>query len=338
MRRDTSRVSLIIPPRRSGVSHCSSTKPGVRHCSLLPPLITDLSALLVPALPQLLTTLIALTAPSPLVSANPKILQRVYDVLGALFRDLGRDILGSEETGGMTDVWEVVRRGLGAPAPVVEDVEMKEEEAVEVALVEAGTESDAEEDETDDLVIPIASTSAALPVAVIKSAPVLATPVVLDTFALPRNFRTTPQTRRLLGSAFSYLVRKARTSTKPEDEGELEQLYRLMIEDVVLLEEADLGVRESRGRGAKGRGKGRGNGRGQEDGSSKMLAEGLVWVTIETCQVSCVPLPSFGLLTHTRLASFPGSQQYLAFEISRRHQGIAVCHSRPCQRSRLAPV
>jgi U3 small nucleolar RNA-associated protein 20 len=240
--------------------------------SLLPPLITDLSTLLLPALPQLLTTLIALTAPSPLVSANPKILQRVYDVLGALFRDLGREILSSSEKGGMSDVWEVVRRGLGAPAMPEVDVEMELAVIEPVAIVEESTMEE-DDDEIDELSTPVASTS---------TQP-LPPPVMIDT--LPRNFRTTPQTRRLLGSAFSYLVRKARSGTG-EEEGELEQLFRMMIEDVVNLEELDLGQRHSRGRGAKGRGKGKGNGRGQEEGSSKILGEGLVWVTVETCQVS----------------------------------------------------
>ncbi|KAK4703278.1 U3 small nucleolar RNA-associated protein 20, partial [Phenoliferia sp. Uapishka_3] len=56
----------------------------------------------------------------------------------------------------------------------------------------------------------------------------------------------------------------------------------MMLEDVAELEEDDEGKRSS-GRGAKGRGKGNGKGRGQEEGSSTMLAEGVVWVTVETC-------------------------------------------------------
>lgn len=244
--------------------------------SLLPPLITDLSSLLLPSLPLLLTTLISLTAPSPLVSANPKLLQRVYDVLGALFRDLGRDILASDDSGGMADVWEVVRRGLGAPAsPELEQpAEMEVEVVAEPVAEEGDAEMDIAEELDDD--IPVASTSAvAFPAPAPAPAPE----------TLSRQFRTTPQTRRLLGSAFAYLVRKARSGTAGE-EGELEQLMRMMMEDVVALEAVDEGVRRSRGRGAKGRGKGRGNGRGQEEGSSTMLAEGLVWVVAETCRVS----------------------------------------------------
>lgn len=254
--------------------------------SLLPPLITDLSSLLLPSLPQLLTTLISLTIPSPLVSTNPKLLQRVYDVLGALFRDLGRDIMSSSEQGGMSDVWEVVRRGLGAPAREVAeeaDVEME----VEAVPVIAPADEEEDDDTTSDLDelsthAPVASTSTST----VNSALPLAIPD-----SLPYNFRTTPQTRRLLGSAFSYLVRKARSSNTTTDaigaEEELDQLLRMMFEDVVKLEESDHGVRQSKGRGAKGRGKGKGNGRGQEQGSSKMLAEGLVWLIVETCQVRC---------------------------------------------------
>lgn len=173
----------------------------------------------------------------------------------------------------MSDVWEVVRRGLGAPAAPELDSEMTPvAEEVTVEAVEATMEEI--DEEVDDLLDPVASTS---------SQPLNAAPLlVLD--SLPRNFRTTPQTRRLLGSAFSYLVRKARSGAG-DAEGELEQLFRMMMEDVVALEESDSGMRYNRGRGAKGRGKGKGNGRGQEQGSSKILAEGLVWVTVETCQV-----------------------------------------------------
>lgn len=144
-------------------------------------------------------------------------------------------------------------------------------EVPDEAIVEE-VEEDADEDVDAP---PIASTSNQVLPLLPAAAP--------ETF--PRNFRTTPQTRRLLGSAFAYLVRKARSATGG-GEGELEQLMRMMIEDVVALEESDDGNRASRGRGAKGRGKGRGNGRGQEAGSSKMLAEGLVWAIAETCRVS----------------------------------------------------
>lgn len=249
--------------------------------SLLPPLITDLSHLLLPSLPLLLSTLISLTAPSPLVSANPKLLQRVYDVLGALFRDLGKAILAESEEGGMADVWQVVRRGLGAPALAKEEVvEMETEPAPVVEEKETDEEEEEEADEGEENETPVASTSTA-PAPAATPAP---TPRI---FTLPPNLRTTPQTRRLLGSAFAFLVRKARSSpTNSQEEGELEQLTRMMVEDVAAVEELDEGVRSSRGRGAKGRGKGVGKGRGQEEGSSKLLAEGVTWVIVETCSVS----------------------------------------------------
>lgn len=215
------------------------------------------------------------------MSANPKLLQRVYDVLGALFRDLGKDILRSSDEGGMTDVWELVRRGLGAPAREKEEdvatVEKKLEEDVEMAATEPALD-DAEEDEDAQ---PVASTS---------SLPLPPPPTPLET-SLPTHLRTTPQTRRLLGSAFAFLIRKARSATAGDVEGELDQLFRMMVEDVVQLEEVDDGKR-LKGRGAKGRGKGHGKGRGQEEGSSTMLAEGLVWVTVETCSVSIFSLKS----------------------------------------------
>lgn len=185
----------------------------------------------------------------------------------------------------MVDVWEIVRRGLGAPARVEEE---EEEEKMEVdePVVEEEIKVDAEEnddDDEDEELVVVASTS---------TTPV--TPSIVDKpFTLPRNLRTTPQTRRLLGSAFAFLVRKARsTVVTDQEEGELEQLFRMMIEDVAEVEEMDEGVRMSRNRGAKGRGKGNGKGRGQEEGSSKMLAEGVTWVTVETCSVSFLCLLS----------------------------------------------
>ncbi|KAK4705352.1 hypothetical protein P7C70_g863, partial [Phenoliferia sp. Uapishka_3] len=130
---------------------------GEHIMDLLPPLITDLSNLLLPSLPVLLTTLINLTAPSPLVSANPQLLGRVYDVLGALFRDLGKDILRSSEVGGMADVWELVRRGLGAPARA--QVEEIAPVAMEVDVVPEPVDEDIAEVDEDTGAAPIASTS-----------------------------------------------------------------------------------------------------------------------------------------------------------------------------------
>ncbi|GAA5897320.1 hypothetical protein JCM6882_001857 [Rhodosporidiobolus microsporus] len=248
---------------------------------LLPPLITDLSHMLLPQLPVLLTTLIRLTAPSPLHSANPALLQRIYDVLGALFRDVGRDILASNE-GGLEDVWQVVRRGLGAPAPAEEE-QVPEEDKMETDEVaqekQEGEESDDEDDEEEqEGEAPLASTSAQP----IPDAPKLHT-------TLPANFRTTPQTRRLLANSFAYLVRKARPSSSAaasaadEQTVTLEALVQVMIEDVASVEEEDGGERANGGRGAKGRRKGKGKGRGQEEGSSNVFAEGLTWLTLESC-------------------------------------------------------
>ncbi|GAA5969246.1 hypothetical protein JCM11641_007524 [Rhodosporidiobolus odoratus] len=251
---------------------------------LLPPLITDLSHLLLPRLPLLLATLIRLTAPSPLHAANPKLLQRIYDVLGAVFRDLGRDILSAGQgagQGGLPEVWEVVRRGLGAPAATeeeepVEEGEMETEEPVVEKADDEESEDEAEIDEQDEKT-PVASTSATP-----LDAPKLYA-------SLPRTFRTTPQTRRLLANAFAYLVRKA----KPESSGgdvnaqvSLEQLVQHMIEDVAAVEEIDGGERANGGRGAKGRRKGKGKGRGQEEGSSNVFAEGLTWLTVESCNAA----------------------------------------------------
>lgn len=258
--------------------------------SLIPPLITDLSSLLLPSLPLLLTTLIALTAPSALTTANPRLLQRVYDVLGALFRDLAKPILATENQGGMSDVWEVVRRGLGAPArSKTEAVEMDVDQVPVVEPTPTNRNEDeqpSDEDQDEDDLEPTASTSAA--VAVAKSAAASQSPPSTFVRSLPANLRSTPQTRRLLGSAFAFLVRKARpASSGDSEESELEQLYRLMISDVADIESEDEGVRSSRGsRGAKGRGKGVGKGRGQEEGSSVLLAEGVTWLTSESCCVS----------------------------------------------------
>lgn len=189
----------------------------------------------------------------------------------------------------MADVWEVLRRGLGAPVRVKEDaveMEVDEDPAVdELAKLEGEEDEDSSAEDGEDHE-PVASTSTQLATAP-ASAP-LTTAAPIKTFTLPPNLRTTPQTRRLLGSAFAFLVRKARSapSGQVEVEGELEQLMRMMVEDVVEVEEADEGQRSSRGRGAKGRGKGAGKGRGQEEGSSNILAEGVTWVVVETCSVS----------------------------------------------------
>lgn len=250
--------------------------------SLLPPLITDLSHLLLPSLPLLLTTLIRLTAPSPFHASNPRILQRTYDVLGALFRDLARDVLGAEEgQGGLGEVWEVVRRGLGAPARTEdadeeEDVQMQDDVEEKADGPESDAESSADEEEEEEAE-PVASTSA-------QPLDTPAQPGSKLHTSLPSNFRTTPQTRRLLSNAFSFLVRKAKP-TSADEAGSLDALLRLMVGDVAQVEETDGGERANGGRGAKGRRKGKGKGRGQEEGSSNVFAEGLTWVIIESCSV-----------------------------------------------------
>ncbi|BGP36520.1 U3 snoRNP protein [Rhodotorula kratochvilovae] len=254
---------------------------------LLPPLITDVAHLLLPSLPLLLTTLIRLTAPSPLHASNPRILQRVYDVLGALFRDLARDILAADaqdseadRVGGLTSVWEVVRRGLGAPARADEAVP-EEDAPVEVdeaatTTSQAGDESSDSEDEDEAPAAPVASTSATQ----------LDAPAVKLHTTLPANFRTTPQTRRLLANAFAFLVRKAKpaSSGDADELASLDDLFRRVIADVAAVEEVDGGERANAGsRGAKGRRKGKGKGRGQEEGSSNVFAEGLTWMVMESC-------------------------------------------------------
>jgi U3 small nucleolar RNA-associated protein 20 len=209
----------------------------------------------------------------------------VYDVLGALFRDLGRDILAAESKedaeerqGGLKDVWEVVRRGLGAPArPEEEDVEEEvTKDAMDVDGTGAAVASEDEEEE-EEIEEPVASTSAQTIVA--------PEPRTVLHRTLPRNFRTTPQTRRLLGNSFSYLVRKAKPTSLPDSPSELSAFFDFVVRDVSEVEDTDGGERP-RGRGAKGRGKGKGKGRGQEEGNSNIFAEGVTWVVAESCTVS----------------------------------------------------
>ncbi|GAA5903256.1 hypothetical protein JCM8208_002254 [Rhodotorula glutinis] len=271
---------------------------------LLPPLITDVAHLLLPSLPLLLTTLIRLTTPSPLLAAQPRILQRVYDVLGALFRDLARDILAADddesEGGGLEAVWDVVRRGLGAPARVDEVVDEEDEDSeVEtmdvdgaIAAVSTAEADDAASDaeDEDEPAAPVASTSAAQ----LDDAPTAtaaAAAVKLYT-TLPASFRTTPQTRRLLANAFAFLVRKAKpASSDGAGAGDgvvsLDDLFARAIGDVAAVEEVDGGERANAGtRGAKGRRKGKGKGRGQEEGSSNVFAEGITWLVLESCSAA----------------------------------------------------
>lgn len=208
-------------------------------------------------------------------------------MLGALFRDLARDILAASadeaSEGGLQSVWDIVRRGLGAPAKSTE----VEADAMEVEPTPTATEEvaddDASEEEVEDAVVeePVASTSARQ-IDAPSEAPKLHT-------SLPANFRTTPQTRRLLGNSFALLVRKAKPTSSEDVEpaaGGLDGLMQLMIRDVAAVEEEDGGERANGGRSAKGRRKGKGKGRGQEEGSSNIFAEGLTYVVIESCSVS----------------------------------------------------
>ncbi|GAA5945352.1 hypothetical protein JCM3775_002195 [Rhodotorula graminis] len=278
---------------------------------LLPPLITDVAHLLLPSLPLLLTTLIRLTTPSPLLAAQPRILQRVYDVLGALFRDLARDILAADASGdddaslgGLEAVWDVVRRGLGAPAAVDEVLSENEADDVETmdidgAIAAVAEADDAASDASDDDDEPAAAAVAlvdeqpAAPVAS-TSAAQLDEPAAAKLYTtLPATFRTTPQTRRLLANAFAFLVRKAKpassdpASSTHGDVVSLDDLFARAIGDVAAVEEVDGGERANAGsRGAKGRRKGKGKGRGQEEGSSNVFAEGITWLVLESCSAA----------------------------------------------------
>lgn len=232
-------------------------------------------------------------------AANPRILQRVYDVLGALFRDLARDILtatSDDAEGGLDAVWEIVRRGLGAPAKSneTETDEMDTEEGpTEIPIEDEASDAELEEDAVEE---PVASTSAHQLDAPSEAAR-------LHT-SLPANFRTIPQTRRLLGNAFALLVRKAKPASSDDSAsaiGSLDSLMQLVVRDVAAVEEEDGGERANGGRSAKGRRKGKGKGRGQEEGSSNVFAEGLTYVVIESCSVStCLTLSQFIKSTDSR--------------------------------------
>ena len=198
-------------------------------------------------------------------------------------------------------MWDVVRRGLGAPAAVDEVLSEDEDDQVETrdvdgaiaAVAEADdAASDASDDDEptapavlvdDEQAAPVASTSAAQ----------LDEPAVKLYTTLPATFRTTPQTRRLLANAFAFLVRKAKPassdaapSASRDDVVSLDEFFARAIGDVAAVEEVDGGERANAGtRGAKGRRKGKGKGRGQEEGSSNVFAEGITWLVLESCSV-----------------------------------------------------
>lgn len=180
-------------------------------------------------------------------------------------------------------MWEVVRRGLGAPARAEDAAESAQAMELDepAPAPNAGDASDAEssDGEDDGEEAPVASTSAQ-PLAAAAAGPKLHT-------TLPASFRTTPQTRRLLGNAFAYLVRKAKPASSGEAEtaGSLDDLMRRIVEDVAAVEAVDGGMRANGGKSAKGRRKGKGKGRGQEEGSSNIFAEGVTWVVTESCSV-----------------------------------------------------
>ncbi|SCV68516.1 BQ2448_637 [Microbotryum intermedium] len=266
---------------RSEIELCAETL-----LDLIPPLVTDLSTLLTPYASQLITTLIALTQPSPLEASNPRLLQKIYDVLGETFKELARDLLGSGVE--MEELWRVVRRGLGAPwveqhKEMADEVEDMQVDQVVKEIDEFAQNEDEEEEEETLTLTPVASTSAST-LTTPPDEPTTQPPL----WRLPTNFRTTPQTRRLLASAFSYLIRKARTTTMEQDQdsgSEMDRLMLLMIDDVV---ETDNTFDESAQKGRKRKGK---VGRAQEVGSPKAFAEGLLWCLIESCTVG---FPSVG--------------------------------------------
>ena len=210
-------------------------------------------------------------------------------------------------------MWDVVRRGLGAPAAVDEVLSEDEDDQVETmdvdgaiaAVAEADdAASDASDDDEpiaaavlvdDEQAAPVASTSAAQ----------LDEPAVKLYTTLPSTFRTTPQTRRLLANAFAFLVRKAKPassdaapSASSDDVVSLDEVLARAIGDVAAVEEVDGGERANAGtRGAKGRRKGKGKGRGQEEGSSNVFAEGITWLVLESCSVR----PLFSLSSSSAL-------------------------------------
>ncbi|KAM0793473.1 hypothetical protein ACM66B_000915 [Microbotryomycetes sp. NB124-2] len=236
---------------------------------LLPPLVTDLDRLLLPHLTTILTTLVSLTIPSPLTQTSPQLLQRVYDVLGAIFRDLGRHVLSTAEgdAGNLDEVWSIIRRGLGAP--VSNEDAMVSQAPKQDVKGDNGSSSDLEDEDE----APVASTSRDT---LTDDKPRLST-------SLPPHFRTTPQTRRLLASSFAFIVRKARSSSKNGSQaGELESLFDRMFSDLAQVERDDGAQRQMKKRGHSLM-RPKGKGRGQEDGSSVLLAEGLTWVTAEAC-------------------------------------------------------
>ncbi|KAK4055206.1 U3 snoRNP protein [Microbotryomycetes sp. JL201] len=238
---------------------------------LLPPLVTDLDRLLLPYLPTILTTLVALTIPSPLTQATPQLLQRVYDVLGAIFRDLGRHILAAPpgDAGSLDVIWKIIRRGLGAPAKQLDSMQGHE---VKQDQEPASDQDDASDMDGEDAA-PVASTSKETSSTSFSG---------LST-SLPAHFRTTPQTRRLLASSFAFLVRKARSTSKNGSlSGEIEPLFGKLFDDLAQVEQDDGAHRQIRKRGHTLL-RPKGKGRGQEDGSSVLLAEGLTWLTAEAC-------------------------------------------------------
>lgn len=199
-------------------------------------------------------------------------------------------------------MWDVVRRGLGAPAAVDEVPAEDEDDQVETmdvdgAIAAVAEADDAASDASDD---DEPSTAAVLVVDDKQAAPVASTsaaqldePAVKLYTTLPATFRTTPQTRRLLANAFAFLVRKAKPassdaapSASSDDVVSLDEFFARAIGDVAAVEEVDGGERANAGtRGAKGRRKGKGKGRGQEEGSSNVFAEGITWLVLESCSV-----------------------------------------------------
>ncbi|KAK4057573.1 U3 snoRNP protein [Microbotryomycetes sp. JL221] len=261
---------------------------------LLPPLITDLDKLLLPYLTTIVTTLVSLTQPSPLLQTSPQLLQRVYEVLGVLFRDLARYILSDttiddENNEKLFDaVWNIVRRGLGAPATTSVSETVEKEQQEDGTNPKETSNNDEDDDEGDDEEVeeaddnmhlaPVASTSTQL------GSQITLSKIVLPT-TLPHHFRTTPQTRRLLASSFAFLVRKASSANNKHlnRTGQLELLIDYLFQDLSQVEQEDGATRQIKRRGSASTTSSKGKGRGQEDGSSVLLAEGLAWLIAEAC-------------------------------------------------------
>lgn len=229
--------------------------------------MTDLSTLLVPRLPDLLATLVALTSALPSLTLDQtRVIERAYDALAVVMRDLGSEAVSQKvlEPKEENVAWQVVRRALGAPGEAkkeTEDVEMQvqEEEQVaneeEAAAEESADDSDAEDDE------------------VLAPTPRAPSPPP-DFTLLPVSFRTTTQTRRLFASALAFVVRAATSSSSTD-------LIQAIAIDLARVESAERDEEASNGVMASSRRKRRG--KVMDYGARATYAEGFAWVILEAC-------------------------------------------------------